>query len=95
MPSGIEIFSPDGQLIMDGSGRYARVIEMFDPFAIGVPGTRSYPNFSPDDINAIITQGRSRVLTLTQAGSTFSWEYADSYAWPEFSGEARITVFVR
>lgn len=95
MASGLEIFSPDGQLIMDGSGRYARIIEMFDPYAIGVPGSRTFAGFSPDDIQAIVTQGRQRVLTVSQSGNTFSWEYADGYAWPELAGDARITVFIR
>jgi hypothetical protein len=95
MPYGIEIFAPDGKLIMDGSGRYARIIDIFDPYTTGVPGSKSFPSFSPEDIQAIVTQGRQRVLTVTQSGSTFFWEYADSYTWPEFAGDARITVFIR
>ena len=53
MPYGIEIFAPDGKLIMDGSGRYARIIDIFDPYTTGVPGSKSFPSFSPEDIQAI------------------------------------------
>lgn len=94
MASGIEIFDPSGNLIMDGSGRYARIVESFNPYSIGVPGSRFYPELDPDSIQAVITQGNSRVLTMRKTGSTISWSYSDSYAWPELAGASQITVFL-
>jgi hypothetical protein len=95
MASGIEIFDARGNLIMDGSGRYARIIEVFNPYSIGVPGSRSFPGFDPASIQAIVTQGYSRILVFRKSGVTFSWSYADSYSWPELSGTPSVTVLIK
>lgn len=80
---------------MDGTSRYARIIESFNPFDIGVPGSKSFPGFDPSSIQFIVTQGYSRVLTVNQSGATFSWRYADSFSWPELSGTPQITVILK
>lgn len=95
MAAGIEIFDPRGNLIMDGSGRYARIIEVFNPYSIGVPGSKSYPGFDPASIQAIVNQGYSRILAFTKSGSTFYWSYADDFSWPELAGTPMVTVFIK
>lgn len=95
MAAGIEMYAPNGQLILDGTGRYARIVEVFNPFDLGVPGAREYPGLDPSTLEYMVTQGNSRVLTVTRTGSRITWTYADSYVWSEFAGTARMVVFVR
>ena len=95
MAFGIEVWDDSGNKIMDGSGRKPRVVDVFNPHSIGVPASRTYSDVSPDGFEAILTQGNSRVLTMTVSGTTVSWKYSDGYSWPEFNSSGRIVVTSR
>lgn len=92
MGYGIEIYDRNGNLTMDTSTRYGRIVAVVNPFDIGVPGSLSYPSLDPATLSYALAQGNSRVLTVTQSGTTISWAYADAYAWPEFSQPAQLLV---
>lgn len=79
---------------MEATGRYGRVVEAFNPFALGVPGSRTYPTLDPGAMKFLMTQGNGRVLTVIQSGNTITWSFADAFEWPEFSNAASLTVFI-
>ncbi|WP_027591549.1 hypothetical protein [Pseudomonas sp. RL] len=94
MASAFELYDRRGRLIMDGTGRYGRIIEVFNPFSFGVPSARDYPKVDPGSLNVMVTQGNRRVLTVQRVGTRVSWDYADDVDWPELTGSARIIVFM-
>lgn len=95
MTSGIEVFDAAGNLLMDGTGRYCRIIEVVNPFSLGVPGSRSYPDIDPQALEFIYFQGGSRVLTVSRSGRTISWSFGDSFSWPELGNTPRLVVFIK
>jgi|GEM_PF-6192478 len=95
MPTGIEILSQDQALMFSGTQRYARLVEVVNPIALGVPGSRDYPELDPAALDFVFFQGGQRVLTVRKSGTQIIWEYGDSFAWPEFANDARLMVWIR
>lgn len=95
MGFGIEIFDPSGRLIMDGTNRYARIIEILNLAALGVPGSRNYPDVDPASLCFQFSQGGGRAITVQQSGTTISWAYSDGYTWASFTGQPTITVVLQ
>lgn len=92
MPSGIEVFDPDGRLIMDGAGRYPRIVEIIDLATAGTPGAREYPALDPESLGFVLFQGGGRARVVTQEGQRISWGFANNYNYHVFAGPPRIVV---
>ena len=90
MSFGLNVYDENGVLTFTASEKYVRVVDVFNPHAIGVPGSRSYPGTV--NLRAITQQGNSRILTVSVSGTTVSWAYSDSYSWPEYAGTGSIRV---
>lgn len=90
MPSGIEVYSPSGALIMDGAGRYGRVIDVFQPSLTG--GARSYPEIGAQMLDFAYFQGDFQVLTVWKDQDTIRWRADDSYYAGGFSGPRMLVV---
>ena len=95
MPSGIEILQPGGALIMDGTQRYSRLVEVIDPVAFGVPGSKTFTELDPAALDFVYFQGGGRLVVISKAGNQLSWAYGDEYSWPELSGTPRLMVLIR
>lgn len=88
---GLEVWDENGNISFSETGRYSRVLDVFNPASVGIPGTKSYPsNFG--NIQATIKQGGGRVLRLNVSGSEVSWAYADNLQWPEMGGTPQISI---
>lgn len=92
MPSGIELFAPDGSLLMDGTGRYQRVIDVIDLSKVTTPGSRSYPTVDPTTLNYILYQGDGRARVVSVSGSSIAWNYANTNSYRVFSGKSQLVV---
>lgn len=92
MTAGIEVYSPDGKLRMDGTGRYARIIDMIDISTAGSSGSRSYPDVAGNDLDFIYFQGNNIVMSVWKTGNTIGWSPADNYYFGAFSGAASLIV---
>lgn len=95
MPTGVEILQPGGAVIMDGTQRYSRLVEVIDPIAIGVPGAKTFSDLDPAALDFVYFQGGSRLLVITKTGNQISWAYGDEFTWSELSGVPRLMVIIR
>ncbi|WP_128575843.1 hypothetical protein [Pseudomonas piscis] len=77
---------------MDGTGRYARVIDIIDVSKVGYNGSRTYEKVSADGLDFAYFQGGNVVVNVSKAGKTISWGVADSYYFGAFSGSAMLIV---
>ncbi len=92
MPSGIEFFDRNGRLMMDGSGRYPRIVEIIDLSVVGTPGSRSYPAVDPETLNYVLYQGGNRARVVTVASSTLYWGFANNLGYGVFAGKPLLVV---
>lgn len=90
MPAGIEIFDPSGRLIMEGTGRYGRIVDIFQPSLVG--GERAYPEIGAQMLDFAYFQGDYRVLTVWKDGHTIRWRADDNYYAGGFSGSRLLVV---
>lgn len=90
MSFGLEVFDAAGNLTFSASEKYVRVVDVFNPYSLSVPGSKTYSGTV--DLRVIVQQGNSRIITVTVIGNTVSWDYSDGYSWPEYSGSASIRV---
>lgn len=92
MPSGIEVFDANGKLIMDGAGRYPRIVEVIDLNAVGTPGSKVYPELDPASLQVVVFQGGGRARYAGVSGQTVSWGFATGFYYRAFSGAPKIVV---
>lgn len=92
MAAGIEVYSPEGVLCMDGTGRYARIIDIVVMAVAGYSGSRTYNDISENDLDFAYFQGGNAVVSVSKTGKTISWGVADSYYFGAFSGAAMLIV---
>jgi len=92
MPSGVELFAPDGSLLMDGTGRYQRVLDVIDLSSVSTPGSRTYSAVDPTTLNYILYQGGGRARVVSMSGSTVTWSYANTNSYRVFSGKSQLVV---
>lgn len=90
MPSGIEIYDPAGNLIMDGTGRYGRIIDIFQP-NLGA-GSKAYPGIDPDSLDFVYFQGDECALSVWKDGQSIKWNRKDSYYTGGFRGARQLIV---
>jgi len=90
MSSGIEVYSPTGELYMDGTGRYGRVVDVFQP-NLGT-GSSTYLNVAEESLDFAYFQGDSQVLTVWKSGQTINWRLDDAYNAAAFSGSRLLVV---
>ena len=95
MGFGIEIFDPSGRLIMDGTNRYARIIEVIDLSVVATPGFRDYPLADPASLTFVIYQGGNRARAVTVSGQRVSWAFANSLQYGVFGGASSLVVLLR
>ncbi|MGY2200028.1 hypothetical protein [Pseudomonas gingeri] len=92
MPSGIQFFARDGRLVMDGTGRYPRVVDVIDLSVVGTPGSRSYPLVDPATLNFVLYQGGNRARIVWQSDTTLSWTFANEFGYGVFGGTPKLVV---
>lgn len=90
MSFGLSVFNSNRETLFSTDGDYVRVVDVFNPFTVSVPGSKTYPGFV--DIQVVVKQGNSRILTVLLNDNTVSWSYSDSFSWPEYGSDALITV---
>lgn len=90
MSYGLRVFDSNSNITFSASEDHVRFVEAFNPFSLGVPGSKTYPGLV--DLRIVVQQGNSRVLSATVSGNTVYWRYADDYSWPEYSSAASIRV---
>lgn len=90
MIAGIEVYSPTGSLYMDGTGRYGRVIEIFQP-PLGT-GSKTYPDIEEASLDFAYFQGDTQVLTVWKSGQSIHWRLDDAYYAGGFSGSRLLVV---
>lgn len=92
MPNGIELLAPDGRVLMDGTGRYPRVIDVIDLSVVSTPGSRIYSSVDSTTLNYILYQGGGRARVVSVLGSTVAWNYANINIYRVFSGKPQLVV---
>lgn len=91
MSFGIIVRDEAGREALREDGTYYRLVDEFNPHAVGVPSSRQYP--LDIDIAICVVQGNSRVLNVAlDSDNRVTWEYADQFPWPEYSNPASIRV---
>ncbi|MCF5233096.1 MULTISPECIES: hypothetical protein [unclassified Pseudomonas] len=90
MTSGIEIYGRLGELYMDGTGRYGRVIDILTP-NLGT-GSKTYSDIAEDSLDFAYFQGDFQALTVWKSGQTINWRLDDAFYAGGFSGSRLLVV---
>lgn len=88
--SGVEFLDPLGTVLMDATGRYGRVVDIFQP-NLGT-GSKTYSDIDPDGLEFCYFQGDTTVLTVWKEGQTIKWRVDDAYYAGGFSGSRLLVV---
>lgn len=90
MINGIEVLSPSGELLMDATGRYGRIVDVFQP-NLGT-GFRTYLDIAAESLDFCYFQGDSTVLTVWKDEQTIRWQVDDAYYAGAYSGSRLLVV---